>query len=319
MMVVDVTPIEHEIPSLAARLTELSATMVELESHPGLQHVHRYPPAGVTAQRWARVAAALGQLWDEVSCAMSVLESPTPNALSERVDRMQRTLPAVVAFLDAVDEVNTRVARGIAPILTRLDAAGVAPLAALTDLLAASATDPLSFTADEVDRRVAELTELAELQMDWAQALAATADRLDAMTAARQRLAQIRALAERTVLTASTPPATDNEPGLRAELQAVTDAVALQDLRGRIDSALRRLARDEEICQGLLDRRVELKGRLRAYEAKAARLGLAEDPDLMSSQRIAAGLLSRRPCDLGAVTRAVADYQALLTEKRGRT
>ena len=78
-------------------------------------------------------------------------------------------------------------------------------------------------------------------------------------------------------------------------------------------------ATTKQLAQGLLDRRTELKGRLKAYEAKAARLGLAEDPDLLSSRRIATGLLSRRPCDLRAVTRAIVDYQQMLAEKREKT
>ena len=41
---------------------------------------------------------------------------------------------------------------------------------------------------------------------------------------------------------------------------------------------------DEQLAQGLLDRRSELKGRLTAYQAKAARLGLGEDPDLLACQ-----------------------------------
>jgi hypothetical protein len=36
----------------------------------------------------------------------------------------------------------------------------------------------------------------------------------------------------------------------------------------------------------------------------------------LASSRIAAGLLSRRPCDLRAVTRAITDYQQLLVKKR---
>ena len=73
------------------------------------------------------------------------------------------------------------------------------------------------------------------------------------------------------------------------------------------------------MAQGLLDRRTELSGRLKAYEAKAVRLGVAEDPDLLSSRRIATALLSRRPCDLRAVTRAVADYQHMVSVKREKT
>jgi hypothetical protein len=55
------------------------------------------------------------------------------------------------------------------------------------------------------------------------------------------------------------------------------------------------------------------------YQAKAARLGLAEDSDLLACGRIASGLLSRYPCDLQAVTRAIADFQNLIAQKQGAT
>jgi hypothetical protein len=110
----------------------------------------------------------------------------------------------------------------------------------------------------------------------------------------------------------------DAEPDLRAELRSIAtpDPSALLSLQRRIEAALRVALEDEELAQGLLDRRSELKGRLTIYEAKAARLGLGEDPDLLASSRIAAGLLSRQPCDLRAVTRAITDYQQLLVKKR---
>jgi hypothetical protein len=110
----------------------------------------------------------------------------------------------------------------------------------------------------------------------------------------------------------------DAEPDLRAELRSLTtpDPAALLSLRRRIEAALRVAREDEELAQGLLDRRSELKGRLTVYQAKAARLGLGEHPDLLASGRIASGLLSRRPCDLRAVTRAITDYQQLLVKKQ---
>ena len=111
------------------------------------------------------------------------------------------------------------------------------------------------------------------------------------------------------------------EPGLRAELRSITapDPKALRSLRHRIEAASQAAREEEQLAQGLLDRRSELKGRLTAYQAKAARLGLGEDRDLLACSRIATGLLSRRPCDLRAVTRAVSDYQQLIVDKRGKT
>ena len=132
---------------------------------------------------------------------------------------------------------------------------------------------------------------------------------------------QTREHATQKVLTGPLPVAADAEPRLRAELDAMTtpDPTALREVQRRIESALQRVRQGEALAQGLLDRRTELRGRLRSYEAKAARLGLAEDQDLLSSRRIASGLLTRQPCDLRAVTQAVVDYQQLLTAKREKT
>jgi hypothetical protein len=123
------------------------------------------------------------------------------------------------------------------------------------------------------------------------------------------------------VLAGPVPDRRDEEPSLRAELQSITspDPKAVRSLRHRIKAAIQAARDEEELAQGLLDRRSELKGRLTAYQAKAARLGLGEDRDLLACNRIASGLLSRQPCDLRAVTRAITDYQQLITDKRGKT
>jgi hypothetical protein len=116
------------------------------------------------------------------------------------------------------------------------------------------------------------------------------------------------------------------EPALRAELADISagsisapDPAALRSLRQRIGAALRVVDDDTRLAQGLLDRGDELRGRLTVYQAKAARIGLGEDPEILASGRIAAGLLSRRPCDLRAVTRTVNDFQQLIVEKQGKT
>ncbi len=120
------------------------------------------------------------------------------------------------------------------------------------------------------------------------------------------------------MLTGPLPVSADAEPKLRTELESIVapDPTALRELQRRIASALQRVRQDEALAQGLLDRRTELKGRLRAYAAKAARLGLAQDPELLSSRGTASGLLAQQPCDLRAVTQAVVDYQQLLAGKR---
>jgi hypothetical protein len=70
---------------------------------------------------------------------------------------------------------------------------------------------------------------------------------------------------------------------------------------------------------GAIDKRDELRGLLRAYKAKAARLGAAEDPDLAARHDKAHGLLWTAPCDLAAAEAAVAAYQrAILGGERRR-
>jgi hypothetical protein len=252
--------------------------------------------------------------------------------LADTAERMRRNYPAVVEFLDDVDRINSLVAEKLGPTQKRLDAAGTATPEDMAELLQISATDPLCLTVGEVERRVvaiadnvekrsAELAEMAAIRSNWPESLAATAQLLDDLRNASMRATEIREHAVERVLAGSFPERTDVEPGLRAELHAITAAEpeALRSLRHRIEAALRAAHDEKELAQGLLDRRSELKGRLTAYQAKAARLGLGEDRDLLACGRIATGLLSRRPCDLRAVTRAVSDYQQLIVDKRGKS
>jgi hypothetical protein len=380
MTEVSTEAIDRELASRTKEVAAMSATLIELESHQGLEHVRRYAPTGVTAQRWAVIEKTLAQLWEDLGRMTSILDSARtvrarrshvddddrteltrllfgrPLEVSRQriplgqrtitgpaetvesiglagiVDRMRADYPAVAEFFDSVDRVNSLVAERLAPTQDRLDEAGVAGPKEIGDLLTVSATDPLSLTTQEVERRIgaiedgierraAELAELAALQGNWPDVLAATAVQLDALRDATQRAARIRARAEQSVVSGPLPAHADAEPDLRAALEAIAtpDPAALRSLRQRIESALRVVAEDEELAQGLLDRRSELSGRLTAYQAKAARLGLGEDPDMLASGRIAAGLLARQPCDLRAVTRAITDFQQLIAQKQGKT
>lgn len=289
-------------------IADLTAKLVELERHPGLEHLRRYAPSGVTAQRWSAAERLLRRLWIEL------------DALSDsgEIERFEAACAEVNGVLDAVDEVNSTVAALIAPLLTQIDAIGVAVPAVVTDLLAVSASDPLSLTTDEIERRISEITEVVALHTSWPDAVADTSRRIDALGQAIRRASRTRERATRQVLSGPLPVCTDPVPSLWAELQSITakDVAALTKLRAAIASALHRVRRDEALAQGLLDRRAELKGRLRVYAAKTARLGIAGDPDLVSSRRVASELLSRRPCDLRAATQAVVDYQQRVSDKR---
>lgn len=327
--------IDRELDSRAIELADMAAALIELDGHAGLEHLRRYAPVGATAARWGELEPVLGQLWADHTSVTSIMESAHSlrtsrlddltqlsrlcDELTDALDRMRACVPSLRGFFDTVDETNTTVAIGLGPSLQLLDAVGAPIPDAITDLLALSATDPLSLTTAEIQRRVSDVSELVALQLNWPDAVAAAAARLDALHDATQQAVQKRTHAGQMVVTGPLPAPADTALALRAELDTVTDPAALRDLQQRIESALHDVRHIEELAQGLLDRRNELEGRLKVYEAKAARLGLAEDPDVLSSSRIASGLLPRRPCDLRAVTRAITDYQQTLTRKREKT
>ena len=380
MRVLTTDEIDRELDSRTKEVAAMSANLLELENHPGLEHVRLYPPTGVTAQRWSVIEKSLAQLWEGLGRMTSILDSarmarerrskpddddraeltkllrgqplevsrqPIPLAkrqisglgetveyvgLADTAERMHAAYPAVVEFLDAADRINSVVAEKLAPTRKRLEAAGTVGPEEIAELLAISATDPLSLTmrdieeriaaiADSVEQRSAELAELAAIQSNWPDAVATTAQLLVELRDANTCATEIRTHAVQKVLAGSFPERGDAEPGLRAELRSITapDPKALRSLRHRIEAALRAAREEEQLAQGLLDRRSELKGRLTAYQAKAARLGLGEDRDLLACSRIARGLLSRQPCDLRAVTRAISDYQQMIVDKRGKT
>jgi hypothetical protein len=94
--------------------------------------------------------------------------------------------------------------------------------------------------------------------------------------------------------------------------------VRLADELAGLERTIRQaLARAEELrsaADGLLARRDELRGRLDAYRAKAARSGFAEDAALTDRYQSAYDLLYTAPCRLPAATQAVHAYQQSLND-----
>lgn len=382
--------IDNELAARGREIEAITATLLELDKHPGLVLLRGFPPTGETQRRWRPIEQALELMWEDFGRVRDILEaarairarrhkptdadrteltrllrdrphevSRTPIPMAQRtltgpteqvlfvgiadtLDRMRTTFPEIAEFLDAVDAVNTRVLAALTPVQTRLDEFGgvTAELRAIaegvTDLLGRSATDPLALTPDRIDARAAELArrldrearglaELRELSADWPAAIARTRSRLDSIGDAVERAARAREQAQEKIRTAPLPVPADETGTLRAELDALAAgpsggpaALSLLELRRRIDAALARAEGAVDLAQGLLDRRAELRGRLAAYQVKAARLGVSEQQDVLSANRIAAGLLDRRPCDLAAATRAITDYQQVIAEVSGR-
>ena len=96
---------------------------------------------------------------------------------------------------------------------------------------------------------------------------------------------------------------------LAAELDAIEKEAAAE---------LEHSREAERAATGALGRRDELRGLLEAYQAKAARLGAAEDMGLTARYQQARDLLWTAPCDLTAASAAVTDYQQAILALGGR-
>jgi hypothetical protein len=96
-------------------------------------------------------------------------------------------------------------------------------------------------------------------------------------------------------------------------------AAELGTIEADAAAAARRYRDAERAATALLGRRDELRGLLDAYQAKAARLGAAEDTGLAARYQQASDLLWTAPCDLTAAATAVTHYQQAilaLSERR---
>jgi hypothetical protein len=173
--------------------------------------------------------------------------------------------------------------------------------------------------ADLLRQQVAGLTtRIAELDRVRSQARRRIDGLNAAVTAARSARADAvmawhRAAQRITALPPLPPEIAEPPLDSLAGLAAAGRWLALAAELDRCDSALAAAARQTEDCErsaatGLANRD-ELRGLLGAYKAKAARLGVAEDADLVASYDQARDLLWTAPCDLTAAAAAVAGYQ----------
>jgi hypothetical protein len=184
-----------------------------------------------------------------------------------------------------------------------------------------SAADRLREQVAALTPRIAELDRLrqqARQRIDGlaAATAAARAARQDADAARRDAAVRIRVLPP-------LPPAISEPPlaslgALAADGQWSRLAAELDRCEAELAAAAARTAGVRETAAAALDKRDELRGLLRAYKAKAARLGAAEDPDLAAGHDQAYGLLWTAPCDLAAAEAAVAAYQRAILATEGR-
>jgi hypothetical protein len=241
------------------------------------------------------VAVRAGQIWDRLL--------PRAADLAASLDRVRELARAAGADPGTLDDADGR----------------------LQAFLATLAGDPFCCADSELDairaaveRADAERTSAAELRTALTRRIAAArtlADRIDAAVATA--VAAESAAADRFAADAITAGA--EGPDLRADLAAI-DALAAAGhwhlISGRVADwtrrATQRLAAAETAAArntALFAERSELRGRLDAYQAKAARRGWAEHVTLSPLAQAAKTRLYTAPCDLDAARGAVAAYQ----------
>jgi hypothetical protein len=180
---------------------------------------------------------------------------------------------------------------------------------------------------------VARAGGLARLRQDAQRRVTAATAAVAAADTAFQDAAAARERAAAKIAAADLPP--PPAPPLAGAAALDVRLAALDTLRaagrwGRLATELDTIEADaaaaaqryrdaERAAAALLGRRDELRGLLDAYQAKAARLGAAEDTALAARYRQASDLLWTAPCDLTAATAAVTHYQQailVLSERR---
>jgi hypothetical protein len=266
--------------------------------------------------------------------------------LASAVQKMKRAFDSVADVVAAAESVWNETADGLGEVGTQL-AAAKEQLGDLSDdevtgaLAAAGAelgqlrgllnSDPLALwhgggvdtTRLERLRKqsaavAARAADIARLRADAQQRIAVAAAAVAAVRAAREDAASARERAEAKIAAASLPPLAD-AAGLEARLAALDTLRAAgrwARLSAELDTIEAEAAAATQLCreaqraaEALLGRRDELRGLLGAYQAKAARLGAAENTELSTLYLQAQDLLWTAPCDLDASAAAVTRYQ----------
>jgi hypothetical protein len=252
----------------------------------------------------------------EVLAAADTAWSETVNQL----DPLETELRSVIALADSLgvtDPELARVEQGLSEI-RRL---------ALSDPMAVGTVRPPDQLAADLTTARARLNRLVAAKDTFDERQARIEALFGEISGAQQDGRMAYATVLEKIASPGLPRFADSLPALRARQNELPEllragqlrelAAGLDDLERDASTALAEARTQLRLVTGLLDRRLELRGRLDAYRAKANRLGHAEDRELSELHRAAHNVLYTRPCDLAAATRAVNRYQQALHDKRG--
>jgi hypothetical protein len=270
--------------------------------------------------------------------ARRTLKGPATKALTlqavvGRMTPLYDEAAALVETAEAAWSETTRKLEGVEAAFARAVALDVADpeLDRLQDRFATLDVhaDPLG-RHPELDRLAAEVPQLVELlreaamvRVDFTDRANKIKDLLHEITTVREATRQAAQIVLEKIASPALPPLrSDDLPCGLPDLERLRDqrrwrelAPALTALELAVTTALQAARQDNDLVQGLLDRRAELRGRLDAYRIKAKRLGMAEDPVITRLYESARELLWTSPCDLRQATVALAAYQKALSSK----
>lgn len=313
-------PGDEELAELTELLTgpviELDAEHVPIERR-GLTGAAHVVERITLDQLLSRMQAS----FDLVTGVLAAAEAAW-SAVIGRLDPLDGELRAVSVLAESVAAGDKSVAAAVNRIGKGLERVREQ---LITDLLTVHRDDPLPGLTTELAELRARLVELESVRATFDQRLAALDRTVSDVEGVEATARQTYAAVQEKIANPGLPEPTDTvSAGLRERLRRLTagdtDAwPALAADAAALDRDTTAALRDARVAlgaiTGLLDRRAELRGRLEAFQVKAARLGFAEDLELQAVHGDAQTLLFTAPCDLPAATRALNRYQQALQDR----
>lgn len=312
-------PAKKDLPELTELLTGRSVTLTRAPVPLARRDL---ADTGRHALTLAASVAAMRRAFSEVAEVTSAVETVWADVggrLDAAGEELARCRPLVAGLGDETGAAFADAESGLTSPRANMNAD---PLALWQGGRAdTSAADRQGEQVNGLTARVAELDRLragAQRRIDGLRAATAAA------RAARQDAVSARDRAAERITGSAPPPPDIAEPPFES-LAALAAAGRWARLKAELDRCEADLAactaatRDlEGSAAALLGRREELRGRLGAYKAKAARLGVAEDAVLTERYAQARDLLWTAPCDLAAAEAAVTGYQQAILATEGR-
>jgi len=261
---------------------------------------------------------------DELLASMSATFDEVKTVLSEIGSAWERLVPAIDdarGRLHAATELAAELHEGSR---SDLQAAG----GRLAELGATVTADPLSVDPNEVDMLARRIDEIRSgLEADVAlkrgfearilgarEALEQLGSLRNELRAARQELRIKISLPD----AAQRPPDDDGEREL-SQIAALAQRGAWSQARAELDAWTERMAvcHDEaqrllRACRVPIEARNQLRALLEAYQVKAKRLGMVEEPEVADAYKQAQAALYNAPTDLNVAAQLVRAYQEMV-------